>query len=78
MALNIPSPSPLSKLTDMLSPSRTTKQATPHALLARLAAWRRTRQAEAALSSLSDRDLADIGLTRQTIHTAVRSARSFR
>ncbi|WP_284257064.1 DUF1127 domain-containing protein [Acidocella aquatica] len=35
-------------------------------------AWRKRREAEAELESLSDRELSDIGLSRATIHEAVK------
>jgi uncharacterized protein YjiS (DUF1127 family) len=78
MATNIPSPSSLSKLTDMIVARNTPKQAAAKSLAARVSAWRRQRQAEAELARLSDRELADIGLTRQSISTAVRMPRPYR
>ncbi len=78
MATNIPSTSPLSKLTDMIFAATTPKLAAEQSLTARLAAWRRQRQAEADLARLSDRELADIGLNRQTISAAVRLPRPYR
>ncbi|HQT46393.1 MAG: hypothetical protein B7X08_07045 [Acidocella sp. 20-63-7] len=36
--------------------------------------WRARRAAEAELSSLSDRELEDIGVSRSEIHEAVRNA----
>ncbi|MDR3521410.1 MAG: DUF1127 domain-containing protein [Acidocella sp.] len=40
-------------------------------LLASLKAWRERRAAKAELESLSDRELADIGVTRQEISSVV-------
>jgi uncharacterized protein YjiS (DUF1127 family) len=44
-------------------------------LLQQFSAWRKRRAAESELSSLSDRELADIGLTRQQIPVLVRKGR---
>jgi uncharacterized protein YjiS (DUF1127 family) len=44
-------------------------------LLAQFKAWRSRQAALAELSGLSDRELADIGLTRQEIPTAVQRGR---
>ncbi len=73
MAINIPSTSPLGKLTDMFSTRTSAERAATPSLAARLAAWRRQREAEAELARLSDRELADIGITRQSIRMAVRA-----
>jgi uncharacterized protein YjiS (DUF1127 family) len=78
MATNIPSPSALGKLTDMIFARATPKVAAELSLAGRIAAWRRQRQAEADLARLSDRELADIGLTRQSIAAAVRMPRPYR
>jgi uncharacterized protein YjiS (DUF1127 family) len=40
-------------------------------LIGQIQSWRARRAAEAELSRLSDRELADIGLTRQGIRDAV-------
>jgi len=73
MAINIPSTSPLGKLTDMFSTRTSAERAAAPSLVTRLAAWRRQREAEAELARLSDRELADIGITRQSIRMAVRA-----
>jgi uncharacterized protein YjiS (DUF1127 family) len=44
-------------------------------LLDQFHTWRSRRAAQYELSGLSDRELADIGLTRQEIPTVVRSGR---
>ena len=44
-------------------------------LVNRFRAWRERRAAAAELSQLSDRSLADIGLTRQGIDEMLRAAR---
>jgi uncharacterized protein YjiS (DUF1127 family) len=44
-------------------------------LLQQFSDWRKRRAAESELSSLSDRELADIGLTRQQIPVLVRKGR---
>jgi uncharacterized protein YjiS (DUF1127 family) len=44
-------------------------------LLGQFNAWRARRAATAELSGLSDRELSDIGLTRQEIPVAVRRGR---
>jgi uncharacterized protein YjiS (DUF1127 family) len=43
-------------------------------LLDGFSSWRARRAAEEELSSLSDRELADIGVNRENIHNAVRGA----
>ena len=47
-------------------------------LLNSFKAWRARRAAENELSNLSDRNLSDIGLTRQGIRDAVRVRRAIR
>ena len=49
---------------------------THQGLLDQFNAWRGRRAAERELSSLSDRDLADIGLSRQDIASAVARVRN--
>ncbi|MGY6550015.1 MAG: DUF1127 domain-containing protein [Roseinatronobacter sp.] len=44
-------------------------------IIARLVAWVEARRAIAALERLSDRELADIGLARRDIHSAVTGQR---
>ena len=44
-------------------------------LFGAFSAWRQRRRASAELSGLSDRDLADIGLTRQQIPEVLRRRR---
>jgi uncharacterized protein YjiS (DUF1127 family) len=72
MSSNISNPSSLGKLGGLLF-ARQTPQAGQHkSLLDGFRAWRAARAAEDELYSLSDRDLKDIGLSRQTIRAAVR------
>ncbi|HQT47543.1 MAG TPA: DUF1127 domain-containing protein [Acidocella sp.] len=47
-------------------------------LLETFRAWRERRAAEAELQALSDRDLADIGISRYDIREAVRADRAYR
>ena len=80
MSSNISTPSSLSKLGALLF-ARQTPAVAPEqhkSLREAFKAWRALRTAENELYSLSDRDLADIGLTRQEIPLAVRGVRSFR
>jgi uncharacterized protein YjiS (DUF1127 family) len=75
MSSNITNPSSLSKLGGMLFTRQPTHAAAPrHKSIAEVfKAWRARRAAENELYSLSDRDLADIGLTRSDIPYAVRT-----
>jgi len=51
-------------------------QAQTHSTLAsRFAAWRANREAAKELATLSDRELADIGLTRSEIPSALKNRR---
>jgi uncharacterized protein YjiS (DUF1127 family) len=74
MTTHIHNHSSLSKITDLLFARQTPYvSAEQHkGLLNSLKAWQTRRAAEAELNRLSDRDLADIGLTRQSIPAAVR------
>ena len=69
MTTHIHNHSSLSKITDLLFARQTPYvSAEQHkGLLNSLKAWQTRRAAEAELNRLSDRDLADIGLTRQQI-----------
>lgn len=78
MSTNITNPFSLGKFGDLLF-TRQTPMVTAErhkSLLNSLKAWRARRKAEAELVSLSDRELADIGVSRQGIHAAVRTRRA--
>ena len=79
MSSNLSTSSSFSKLSALLfARPRTVVGAERHKTLREaFKAWRALRTAENELYSLSDRDLADIGLTRQEIPNAVRG-RSYR
>jgi uncharacterized protein YjiS (DUF1127 family) len=64
----------LGKVGDLLFARQTPllEAETRPSIASRFAAWRQRRAAVAELSALSDRELADIGLTRQEIPTAVK------
>ncbi len=78
MTTNIHSNHALGKLGDLLFARQTPVVAAEKhkGFLASIKAWNQYRAAEAELAGLSDRDLADIGLTRQGIRSAVRMHRS--
>jgi uncharacterized protein YjiS (DUF1127 family) len=80
MATNISNQSSLSKLAELIFARQTPMVAAEqHAsLINSFRAWRQRRAAAAELSGLSDRDLSDIGLTRQGIPAAVRGQRPIR
>ncbi len=69
--------SSLSKISDLLFVRQTPAVAaeTHTGLTGWFSNWRQRRNATAELSNLSDRELADIGLTRQEIPHAVRGQR---
>ncbi len=75
MSSNITNPSSLSKLGGLLFTRQSGYTAAPRhkRFVDAYKAWRARRAAENELYSLSDRDLADIGLTRQDIPYAVRT-----
>jgi uncharacterized protein YjiS (DUF1127 family) len=75
MSSNITNPSSLSKLGGLLFTRSAAYNAAPRhkGFLEAFKAWRARRAAENELYSLSDRDLADIGLTRYDIPYAVRT-----
>lgn len=77
MTTNIHTETTLGKFGDLLFARQSPMVAAERhkGLLASLAAWRARRAAKAELSSLSDRELADIGITRQDIPAAVRNNR---
>jgi len=77
MATNISDQLSLSKFGALLFARQTPRvEAERHAsLLTQLNTWRARRAAETELSGLSDRELADIGLTRQEIPVVVRRGR---
>jgi uncharacterized protein YjiS (DUF1127 family) len=77
MATNISNHFSLGKLGELLFVRQTPAVAaeTHKGLTGWLAEWRNRRSATAELSNLSDRDLADIGLTRQEIPAVVRRGR---
>lgn len=79
MSSNISTPTTLSKLGALLFARQTPVATVPRhkSLSEAFKAWRALRSAESELYSLSDRDLADIGLCRQDIPAAVRG-RSYR
>lgn len=70
----------LSKVMDLLFVRQTPRMgAERHKTLAQhFSDWRARRAAQAELEKLSDRDLADIGLTRAAIPQAVRVRREIR
>jgi uncharacterized protein YjiS (DUF1127 family) len=80
MATNIHNQSSLGKFSELLFVRQTPYEAAEKhkSLLDGFKAWRQRRAAEAELASLSDRDLSDIGLTRQGIPAAVRVHRPIR
>jgi uncharacterized protein YjiS (DUF1127 family) len=77
MTTNIHSQALLGKFSEMLFTRQPLYTGAPKhsSLLDNFRAWRERRAAIAELSNLSDRDLADIGLTRQEIPNAVRIRR---
>jgi uncharacterized protein YjiS (DUF1127 family) len=77
MATNISDQLSLGKFSALLFARQTPLvEAERHpSLLAQLNTWRTRRAAEIELSGLSDRELADIGLTRQEIPVVVRKGR---
>ncbi len=77
MATNISDQLSLSKFGALLFARQTPMVAAERhpSLLAQLSTWHKRRAAESELSNLSDRELADIGLTRQEIPNIVRNGR---
>ncbi|MDE8347151.1 MAG: DUF1127 domain-containing protein [Acidocella sp.] len=77
MTTNIHNHAALGKFGELLFTRQTPMVAAERhrGLLDSFRAWRERRAAAAELSNLSDRDLADIGLTRQDIPNAVRARR---
>lgn len=77
MATNISEQPALSKLGTMIFSRRSplVEAERQAGVLVQLMRWRERRAAEAELSALSDRELADIGLTRQEIPVVVRRGR---
>jgi uncharacterized protein YjiS (DUF1127 family) len=77
MTTNIHNRTNLGKFGDLLFARQTPMVAAERhkGILDSFADWRARRAAKAELSSLSDRELADIGLTRQEIPHAVRGQR---
>jgi uncharacterized protein YjiS (DUF1127 family) len=77
MATNISDQPTLSKLGALIFSRRSplVEAERQPGVLAQLNSWRARRSAEAELSALSDRELADIGLTRQEIPSVVRRGR---
>jgi uncharacterized protein YjiS (DUF1127 family) len=74
MSANINNQSALSKFSELFF-ARQTPSATAErhkGIAATIQDWMERRRAETELSNLSDRDLADIGLSRADIRTAVR------
>jgi uncharacterized protein YjiS (DUF1127 family) len=73
MANTIHNHSTLGKFGAMLFARQTPVAGAPthQGLFAQFSAWRNRRAATRELSNLSDRELADIGLTRQEISAAV-------
>jgi uncharacterized protein YjiS (DUF1127 family) len=72
MSSNISNPSSLGKRGTLLFGRETPQAGQRKSLLDGFRAWRAARAAENELYSLSDRDLKDIGLSRQSIRAAVR------
>jgi uncharacterized protein YjiS (DUF1127 family) len=77
MSINISDQLGLSKFGALLFARQTPMVAAERhpSLLSQLNTWRTRRAAEIELSGLSDRELADIGLTRQEIPAIVRKGR---
>jgi uncharacterized protein YjiS (DUF1127 family) len=77
MATNISEHRSLSKFGALLFARQTPLVAAERhrSLLSQFNNWRARRSAVAELSNLSDRELSDIGLTRQEIPVAVRQGR---
>lgn len=78
MSTSIQNSSTLGKVSALLFARQTPLVAAErhNGLLASLQSWRARRAAKAELNSLSDRELADIGVTRQQIaEVVVRGAR---
>jgi uncharacterized protein YjiS (DUF1127 family) len=77
MATNISDQPTLSKLGALMFSRRSplVEAERQQGVLAQFSSWRARRSAEAELSALSDRELADIGLTRQEIPAVVRRGR---
>ncbi len=75
MATNINNQSSLGKFGDMLFTRQTPYVAAEKhkGFLASIAAWRERSAAKAELSSLSDRELSDIGVNRQDIAAVVKN-----
>ena len=71
MSFNISNTSSLGKRSEPLRPAAQQAVRRP-SLLDRFRAWRAARAAEAELFAFSDRDLKDVGLSRQDIQAAVR------
>jgi uncharacterized protein YjiS (DUF1127 family) len=80
MATNISNHSSFSKLGAFIfaRQPRYLQAETHESLFERFAAWRERRAAEAELARMSDRELADIGVSRQGIRAAVRVHRAIR
>jgi uncharacterized protein YjiS (DUF1127 family) len=78
MATNIHTQFSLSKLGEFLFARQTplVEAETHKSLVEPFRAWRERRAAEKELAQMSDRNLADIGLTRQGIKAAVRARRA--
>jgi uncharacterized protein YjiS (DUF1127 family) len=80
MSTNMNSRLSLSKFGDLLFARQTPQVAAEkhQGMLESFKAWRERRAAERELGNLSDRDLSDIGLTRQGIPEAVKMRRAIR
>jgi uncharacterized protein YjiS (DUF1127 family) len=80
MSTNMNSRLSLSKFGDLLFARQTPEVAAERHkdMLESFKSWRERRAAERELSRLSERELADIGLTRQGIPEAVRMRRAIR
>jgi uncharacterized protein YjiS (DUF1127 family) len=80
MATNIHNQPSLGKFGELVFTRQTPQvEAERHkSLLDGFKAWRKSRAAEAELANLSDRDLADIGLSRGEIGNVVRARRPAR